>query len=82
MLSLPAAAFGALIGAILARLLVPAMTLTSASAAPFPPARVEIPLILLALLALAVSAVPVFAAAATVGYRTDPAAQLRSGESP
>lgn len=82
MLSLPAAAAGALIGTLLARLLVPAMTLTSASAAPFPPARVEIPLAWLALLALAVSAVPVLAAAATAGYRTDPAAQLRSGESP
>jgi hypothetical protein len=80
MLSLPAAAAGALIGAILARLLVPAVTLTSGTA-PFPPARVEIPLALLALLALAVAAVPVIAAAATAGYRPDPAAQLRAGES-
>ncbi len=80
-LSLPAAAAGALIGVILARLLVPAVTLTSARTAPFPPARVEIPLPLVALLALAVAAVPVIAAAATVGYRPDPAAQLRTGES-
>jgi FtsX-like permease family protein len=81
MLSVPAAAAGALIGVILARLLVPAVILTSAAAAPFPPARVEIPLILLALLALAVAAIPVAAAATTVGYRPDPAAQLRAGES-
>jgi hypothetical protein len=81
MLSLPAAAAGALIGAILARLLVPAVTLTTAAAAPFPPARVEIPLTLLALLAVAVAAVPVAAAATTIGYRPDPAAQLRTGES-
>lgn len=81
MLGLPAAAAGALIGVVLARLLVPAVTLTSAAAAPFPPARVEIPLILLALLALTVAAVPVAAAATTVGYRPDPAAQLRAGES-
>jgi hypothetical protein len=81
MLSLPAAAAGALIGAILARLLVPAVTLTSGRTAPFPPARGEIPLGLLALLVLAVAAVPVIAAAATVGYRPDPAAQLRTGES-
>jgi hypothetical protein len=81
MLSVPAAAAGALIGVILARLLVPAVMLTSAAAAPFPPARVEIPLILLALLALAVAAIPVVAAATTVGYRPDPAAQLRAGES-
>ena len=39
MLSLPAAAAGALIGAVLARLLVPAVTLTGGAAAPFPPAR-------------------------------------------
>ena len=81
MLSVPAAAAGVLIGVILARLLVPAVMLTSAAAAPFPPARVEIPLILLTLLALAVAAIPVAAAATTVGYRPDPAAQLRAGES-
>jgi hypothetical protein len=81
MLSLPAAAAGALIGAILARLLVPAVTLTSAAVAPFPPVRAEIPLALLALVALAIAAVPVTAAAATAGYRPDPAAQLRTGES-
>ena len=81
MLSLPAAAAGALIGAILARFLVPAVTLTTAATAPFPPARVEIPLTLLALLALAVAALPVAAAATTIGYRPDPAAQLRTGES-
>jgi hypothetical protein len=81
MLSVPAAAAGALIGVILARLLVPAVILTGAAAAPFPPARVEIPLIQLALLALTVAAIPVAAAATTVGYRPDPAAQLRAGES-
>ena len=44
MLSLPAAAAGALIGVGLARLLVPAVTLTSGAAAPFPPVRVVVPL--------------------------------------
>jgi hypothetical protein len=81
MVSLPAAAAGAMIGAILARLLVPAVTLTGAAGAPFPPARVDIPVTLLALLALAVAAVPVAGAAATAGYRPDPAARLRAGES-
>jgi ABC-type antimicrobial peptide transport system permease subunit len=80
MLSLPAAAAGALIGTILARLLVPAVTLTGGAAAPFPPATVVVPLGQVALLALAVAAVPVLAAAATAGYRPDPAAQLRAGE--
>jgi hypothetical protein len=81
MLSLPAAAAGALIGTVLARWLVPAVTLTGGAAAPFPPARVVVPLVPLALLALAVAAVPVLAAAATAAYRPDPAARLRAGES-
>jgi len=81
MLSLPAAAAGALIGTVMARLLVPAVTLTGGAAAPFPPARVVVPLGPLVLLALAVAAVPVLAAAATAAYRPDPAARLRAGES-
>jgi hypothetical protein len=81
MLSVPAAAAGALIGAGLARLLVPAVTLTGGAAAPFPPVRVVIPLGWTALLALAVAAVPVIAAAAAAAYHPDPAAQLRAGES-
>jgi hypothetical protein len=80
MLSVPAAAAGALIGAGLARLLVPAVTLTNGAAAAFPPARVVIPLGWTALLGLAVAAVPVLAAAAAAAYRPDPAAQLRTGE--
>ncbi len=81
MLSLPAAAVGALIGTLLARLLVPAVTLTGGAAAPFPPAQVVVPLGPLVLLALAVAAVPVLAAAATAAYRPDPAARLRAGDS-
>jgi len=81
MVSLPAAAAGALIGVGLARLLVPAVTLTSGATAPFPPVRVVVPLGWTALLALAVAAVPVLAAAAASAYHPDPAAQLRAGES-
>jgi putative ABC transport system permease protein len=80
MLSLPGAAAGALIGAGLAHLLVPAVTLTSGAAVPFPPVHVVIPLGWTALLALGIAAVPVLAAAATAAYRPDPAAQLRAGE--
>ncbi|MGE5136266.1 MAG: FtsX-like permease family protein [Gemmatimonadota bacterium] len=80
MLSLPAAGAGVAIGALLAHLLVPAVTLTSAAAVPFPPALVIVPLGWTAALALGVAAVPVLAAAATVGYRPDPAAQLRAAE--
>jgi len=80
MLSVPAAAAGALIGAGLARLLVPAVTLTTGAVAPFPPVRVVIPVGWTVLLALAVAAVPVLAAAAAAAFRPDPAAQLRAGE--
>jgi hypothetical protein len=80
MLSLPAAAAGALIGVGLARLLVPAVTLTSGAVAAFPPVRVVVPLGWTALLALAVAAVPVLTAAVAAAYHPDPAAQLRAGE--
>ena len=81
MLSLPAAIAGALIGVGLARLLVPAVTLTGGAAAPFPPVRVVIPLGWTAVLALVVAAVPVLTAAVAAVYRPDPAAQLRLGDS-
>ena len=80
MLSAPAAAAGAAIGVALAYLLVPAVTLTTGAAAPFPPVQVVIPLGWTALLALGIAAVPVLAAAATAAYRPDPAAELRGGE--
>ena len=81
MLSVPAAAAGAAIGVALAYLLVPAVTLTTGAATPFPPVHVVIPLGWTALLALSIAAVPVLAAAATAAYRPDPAAELRAGES-
>jgi hypothetical protein len=81
MLSVPAAAAGAVIGVVLAHLLVPAVTLTTGAAAPFPPVQVVIPLGWILLLALGIAAVPVLAAAAAAFYRPDPAAQLRAGES-
>jgi hypothetical protein len=81
MLSVPAAAAGAAIGVALAYLLVPAITLTTGAAAPFPPVQVVIPLGWTVLLAVTIAAVPVLAAAATAAYRPDPAAELRNGES-
>jgi len=79
-LSLPSAAVGVLLGALIARLLVPAVTLTSAAAAPVPPVLVQVPLPQVLGLALIVAAMPVMAAAASVAYRADPAAQLRIAE--
>jgi hypothetical protein len=78
MLSGPAAAAGLLLGAGLAWLLVPAVTLTATGLAPVPSALVQLPLAWSAALALAVTVIPVLAAAVTVAYRPDPAAQLRA----
>jgi hypothetical protein len=80
MLSVPGAAAGAVIGAALAYLLVPAVTLTPGGAAPFPPVRVVIPLGWTVVLALVIAAVPVVVAAVAGAYRPDPAAGLRAGE--
>jgi hypothetical protein len=80
MLSVPAAAAGAVIGAALAYLLVPAVILTPGGTTPFPPVRVVIPLGWTALLALGIAAVPVVVAAVAGAYRPDPAAGLRAGE--
>ena len=80
-LSVPAAVTGLLLGAVVARLLVPAVTLTATAAAPMPPVLVEVPLVTALLLALIVMAIPVAAAAASAALRPDPAAQLRAGES-
>jgi hypothetical protein len=80
MLSLPAACAGLLAGVLIAHLVVPADTLTTAATLPVPPVLVEVPLGWAALLALAVTAVPVAVAAATLTLRPDPAPQLRRAE--
>jgi hypothetical protein len=80
LLSLPAACTGLLAGVLIAHLVVPADTLTTAATIPVPPVLVVIPLGWAAVLALAVAAIPVAAAAATVALRPDPAPQLRSAE--
>jgi FtsX-like permease family len=80
MLSLPGAVAGVVIGALLAWLLAPAVTLTSRGSAPFPPVRVVIPAGWTTLLALGLAAVPVVAAALAAASQPDPAAGLRAGE--
>ncbi len=80
MLSVPAAAAGTLVGAGLAWLVVPALTLTAGAARPQPPVLVEIPVGWAVLLAAAVAALPVLAAAASILRRPDPAAELRTAE--
>jgi hypothetical protein len=77
-LSLPAAAAGLLAGIGLAQLLVPAITLTAAAAAPVPWALVVVPFGPAVALALVTAAVPVAASALSMLRRPDPAAQLRA----
>ena len=80
MLSLPAAAAGLALGAVLAELLVPAVTLTSSGTAPVPAVLIEIGWSRALLLAFAVAVLPVLAAAAAVARRPDAAAGLRAAE--
>jgi hypothetical protein len=80
MLAGPAAAAGLLVGAGLAWLVVPAVTLTATAAPPFPPVLVQIPVGWAVLLAAAVAVLPVLAAAASIARRPDPAAELRAAE--
>jgi len=80
MLSLPSAAAGLLLGAVLAELLVPAITLTSSATTPVPPVLIEFGWAVILPLALAVAVLPVLAAALTVARRPDAAAELRAAE--
>jgi hypothetical protein len=80
LLSAPAAGAGLVLGAALSWLLVPDVTRTGLGLPPFPPVQVHIPFLVSAGLAVAVTAIPVLAAAATVAYQPDPAAQLRTAE--
>ncbi len=80
LLAVPAVAGGLLLGAVAARLLVPAVTLTALATVPVPPPAVVLPLGWAVSLAAAVAALPVLAAAVTVARRPDPAAELRAVE--
>ncbi len=80
LLSVPSAALGLLLGTIVARLLVPAVTLTTAAQAPVPPATALFDLPQTVPLAVAVAVLPALAAALVVFRRPDPAAELRAAE--
>jgi hypothetical protein len=80
LLSLPSVALGVLLGTVVARLLVPAVTLTQAAQQPTPPVLTLYDLPQVIPLALAVAAVPVLAAALATARRPDPAADLRAVE--
>jgi hypothetical protein len=80
MLSLPSAALGVLLGTLVAWLLVPAVTLTSAAQLPTPPAVTVDDLPQVIAFALAVAVLPAVTAALAVTRRPDPAAELRATE--
>jgi hypothetical protein len=80
MLSLPAAIAGLVLGAVLAELLVPAITLTSSATIPVPPVLIEFGWLPTLLLALAIAVLPVLAAGLTIARRPDAAAALRTAE--
>ena len=80
MLSVPAAGIGLLLGGLLARLLIPAVTLTTDATRPVPPVLVEFSWAWTVLLGVTVAAVPALAAAAAAARRPDPASRLRVEE--
>ena len=80
MLGLPAALAGLALGAIIAELLIPAVTLTATASVPVPPVIIEYDWAQTLPLALAVAVLPVLVAGAVVARRPDPAAELRTAE--
>ena len=81
LLSVPAAALGLLLGSVLARLLVPAATLSPTAQIPVPPPLTMFDLPQTIPLAVAVAVLPALAAALVIFRRPDPAAELRAAES-
>lgn len=80
LLSAPSAALGLVLGTVIARLLVPAVTLTAAAGPPVPPPVTLLDLPQTAALAVFIAVVPALAAALVVVRRPDPAAELRAAE--
>jgi hypothetical protein len=80
LLSVPAAVLGLVLGTVIARLLVPAVTLTATAQVPVPPPNTLFDLPQTGLLAAAVALIPALAAALVVFRRPDPAAELRAAE--
>jgi hypothetical protein len=80
LLSVPAAALGLLLGTVIARLLVPAVTLSPTAQTPVPPPLTMLDLSQTIPFAAAVAVLPALAAALVVFRRPDPAAELRAAE--
>ena len=75
-----AIAAGLVLGAVLSRLIIPAVSLTAAATHPVPPVLVEIPWRLAVTLAVLIVAVPTVAVAFAATARGSTAARLRAEE--
>jgi hypothetical protein len=80
MLSVPAAALGFILGTVVARLLVPAVTLSAAATQPMPSSVTLFDLPQTLPLAAGVAILPALATALVMIRRPDPAAELRAAE--
>ena len=80
LLSVPSALAGLALGAIVAELLVPALTLTTSAAHPVPPVLIHFGWPQTLGLAVVVAVIPVLAAVLAMARRPDPAAALRAAE--
>ena len=80
MLSVPSAVLGVILGTVVARLLVPAVTLSPAATLPAPPPVTLFDLPQTLPLAAAVAILPALATALIMIRRPDPAASLRTAE--
>ena len=80
LLSVPAAALGLILGSVVARLLVPAVTLSPTAQIPVPPPLTVFDPGQTVPLAVAVAVIPALAAALVIFRRPDPAAELRAAE--
>ena len=78
LLSVPAAALGLILGTVVARLLVPAVTLSPTAQIPVPPPVTLFDLSQTVPLAVAVAVLPALAAALVIFRRPDPAARIPS----
>jgi hypothetical protein len=77
MLAIPAAVGGLVLGGLLARLVVPAVTITSAGSRPEPPVLLDLPWAVPVTLAALIAALPVLIVAFGAGRRSGPAARAR-----
>jgi hypothetical protein len=78
LVAIPAAVAGLLLGGLLARLVVPAVTITATGRHPQPPALIQVPVAVPAAVAVIMAAVPVLIAAAGGGPRARVSAHTRA----